>query len=124
MNLRIVDGSGLVEALDHLLRLAGEPVQVLDDWTVATVEGAYFYQRHSPEGTPEVGGPYPTFGALVKDAGRQVAASAEGTSEGEPVWEVRAWGGSFFALQANQLDVPTCHAGLEAARVAAAGGSP
>ena len=115
MNLRITDAAGLVQALDSLLRKSGEPVHAAGGWTVVRVGGVLFYHGHGFDGAAEVGGPYPTLGAVVRDAGRTVAASSEATPGGEPLWEVCAWADGFYAVWASRPEAPTRHETAEAA---------
>lgn len=115
MNLRIPDPSGLVEALHHLLDRAAEPVLPLEGWTVVTLRERYFYHGRCPEGELEVAGPYPTLGALVRDAGRIHHAEHADPPGREPIWEVIEWAGAWFTVRAGEFANPGMHATQEEA---------
>jgi len=92
MNLRIANAPGLVAILDHVLDTVGDA-----------------------EGLPEVGGPYATLGALLKDAGRLEHGEYAEPGDEEPIWEVVEWQGVWFTIHKNCFDSPSRHASKEAA---------
>lgn len=119
MNLRIPDPQALVELLHGVVVRHGTVTLSVDGWQVSELEGGLLYHRSDPK---EVGGPYPTLGALLRDAGQRVGAAEEKAPDGEPVWEVRAWGGAYFAIQAHRAEAPTRHLDADAALAAASEG--
>lgn len=116
MNLRVPYPQALVELLHGLVERHGTVTLSVDGWRVSELEGGLLYHRPEPV---EVGGPYPTLAALLRDAGQQTAAAEERTPDGEPVWEVWAWGGAFFAFRPDRVEAPTRHPNAAAALAAA-----
>ena len=106
MNLRIADPSGLVAVLHDVLSAHGELRLAVAGWRVVALQGGFFYA--ASQGV-EVGGPYATPGALIRDAGRRRHAEFAHPGDPEPAWEVVEWGGAFFTVRAADLDAPSRH---------------
>lgn len=113
VNLRIADPVKMVEALHYLLLTHGVLRLTAGPWVVTEVRGRLFYCSTE---RVEVGGPYETLGALLRDAGRRRDAWFAKPEDPEPVWEVIEWGGAFFRVESADLAAPGRYETLEAAR--------
>jgi hypothetical protein len=102
-NLDMADAAELVAFLHEVIAASGRRLLEVQGVEVVEMNGRVFYHGSDPL---TVGGPFPSFSALLRAQGRRRHAEFAGPDDPEPLFEIVEWRGSFFRLSDEEGEEP------------------